>query len=153
WRRMECTQPLPPNPANFRFSGVDGRGQQLLLREPSQNRGAALIRIEDPKGGREGYTFDIEWRFGSGPVGNGGFDRDRGPFDRGDGDLRWNDELSFRGRGDGYFRNFRGRDDVLGDCEVNIDRGGRVSVTFVTDRRARLTLSGRLVRFERDRIV
>src|SRR5262245_55071998 len=50
WRRMECNMPLPPNPYEFRFSGVDGRGRQILLREPSQNRGAALIRIEDPKG-------------------------------------------------------------------------------------------------------
>src|SRR3982074_944430 len=31
WRRFECTSPLPPNPADFRFAGVDGRGHQELV--------------------------------------------------------------------------------------------------------------------------
>src|SRR5438876_489346 len=57
WRRLECNQPLPANPRGFRFTGIDGRGDQILLREPSQNRGAALVRIEDHRPGREGYTF------------------------------------------------------------------------------------------------
>src|ERR1044071_9474408 len=35
WPRMECNQPLPQNPQGFRFSGVDGRGRQSLLRDPS----------------------------------------------------------------------------------------------------------------------
>ena len=70
WRRFECTSPMPPNPGDFRFSGVDGRGRQTLVRDPRDSRGTAVIRIEDPKGGREGYTFDIEWRgFGGGPSG------------------------------------------------------------------------------------
>ena len=30
WRRFECTGPMPANPANFRFAGVDGRGRQTL---------------------------------------------------------------------------------------------------------------------------
>ena len=28
WRRFECTGPMPANPSNVRFSGVDGRGRQ-----------------------------------------------------------------------------------------------------------------------------
>src|SRR5437868_14617625 len=28
WRRFECTGPLPSNPAEFRFAGVDGRGDR-----------------------------------------------------------------------------------------------------------------------------
>ncbi|HEY2844977.1 MAG TPA: hypothetical protein VGJ09_15050 [Bryobacteraceae bacterium] len=151
WRRMECTEPLPPNPADFHFSGVDGRGRQTLLRDPANNRGTAVVRIEDPQGGREGYTFDIEWRSGGG---GGNFDRgpvrdDPGP--RG-GDLRWNDEIRFRGRGDGDFNNFRGPDDRLYDCEVSVDRRGQVSVTFQTARRSRLTFTGQLTRFDRDTI-
>ena len=35
---------------------------QTLIRDPRNNRGIAVVRLEDPKGGREGYTFDIEWR-------------------------------------------------------------------------------------------
>jgi hypothetical protein len=62
WRRMECNQPMPANPEDFRFEGRDGRGRVTLQRDPRQNRGVAVIRIEDPKGGREGYTFDLIWR-------------------------------------------------------------------------------------------
>lgn len=79
WRRFECTAPLPPNPLNFRFSGVDGRGRQTLVREPG-NGGAAVVRIEDPQGGQEGYTFDLTWGGGGSP---GGFrPDDRRPDDR-----------------------------------------------------------------------
>ena len=177
WRRMECNQPLPQNPADFRFSGVDGRGRQTLLRDPANNRGAAVIRIEDPQGGREGYTFDIQWRGTGGGFDRGGDDRGRdggfdrgrdggfdrgrdGGFDRGrddgyrgDRDGRWNDELHFTGRGDGDFNNFRGPDDRLYDCEVTVDRRGQVTVTFQNDRRSRSTFTGRLTRFERDLII
>jgi hypothetical protein len=60
WRRFVCNDVMPPNPRGFRFRGIDGRGRQELVQEP--RRGSpAVIRIEDPKGGREGYTFDLEW--------------------------------------------------------------------------------------------
>jgi hypothetical protein len=62
WVRFECNDTLPRQPDDFKFSGVDGRGRQTLIRDPRGNRGVAVIRIEDSKGGREGYTFDIEWR-------------------------------------------------------------------------------------------
>jgi len=65
WRRFQCTEPLPFNPGDFRFIGVDGRGSVRLLRDPRNNRGDAVVRIDDPRGGREGYTFDFQWR-GSG---------------------------------------------------------------------------------------
>src|SRR6266700_7413182 len=51
WRRFECTGPLPANPANFRFAGVDGRGRQTLARDPRNNGGTAVIQIEDSQGG------------------------------------------------------------------------------------------------------
>jgi hypothetical protein len=60
WRRFECTGPLPPNPVDFRFAGVDGRGRQQLVQDP-RNGGTAVVRIEDPQGGSEGYTFDLFW--------------------------------------------------------------------------------------------
>ena len=60
--RFECNDTLPRYPDDFKFSGIDGRGRQTLIRDPRENRGIALIRLEDPKGGSEGYTFDIEWR-------------------------------------------------------------------------------------------
>jgi hypothetical protein len=60
WRRFECTGPLPSNPGNFRFTGVDGRGRQQLIHDP-RSGGSALVRIDDPDNGSEGYTFDITW--------------------------------------------------------------------------------------------
>jgi hypothetical protein len=65
WRRFECTGPLPANPVDFRFSGVDGRGRQQLVADP-RNGGAAVVRIEDTSGGPEGYTFDLTWGQGNG---------------------------------------------------------------------------------------
>lgn len=73
WRRLECNQPLPNNPGDFKFVGIDGRGRQQLVRDPGSSGGVAVIRIEDPKGGTEGYTGDIQWRSGNnnwGGVGN-----------------------------------------------------------------------------------
>ena len=34
WRRFQCSAPLPRNPAEFRFLGIDGRGRQQLVRDP-----------------------------------------------------------------------------------------------------------------------
>ena len=89
---------MPPNPANFHFAGVDGRGRQQLIRDP-RDGGVAVVRIEDPKSGSEGYTFDLTWE-GSGYLGapdpyqgrrddrtypdDGGYRNDRGYVNRED---------------------------------------------------------------------
>ncbi len=73
WTRMECTDPLPYSMSDFRFSGVDGRGQVRLVQDPRNNNGMAVIHIDDPKSGSEGYTFDIEWTGASGGAPTGGF--------------------------------------------------------------------------------
>jgi hypothetical protein len=66
-RRFECTSVMPPNPVDFRFRGIDGRGRQTLTRDP-RNGGTAVVRIEDREGGAEGYTFEILWSNGGGNV-------------------------------------------------------------------------------------
>jgi hypothetical protein len=66
WRRFVCNTPMTPNPAGFRFAGVDGRGRQTLVRAPERG-GPAVVRIEDQQGGSEGYTFDFFWQMGGGP--------------------------------------------------------------------------------------
>src|SRR5581483_5075240 len=65
WRRFVCNMPMPMNPQAFRFEGVDGRGRQTLTRLPE--RGPAVVRIEDPQGGAEGYTFRFYWRVEGAP--------------------------------------------------------------------------------------
>lgn len=87
WRRFECSSVMPARPVSFRFAGVDGRGNQRLIADPGRN-GTAVVHIDDPKSGSEGYTFDIMWDGVAGyvppaapPVGivqprREGFDRD-----------------------------------------------------------------------------
>jgi hypothetical protein len=72
WRRFQCSAPLPRNPGDFRFRGIDGRGRVELIRDPRDSGGRAVVRIEDSQGGREGYTFDLEWRGGGGGYSGGG---------------------------------------------------------------------------------
>jgi len=78
WRRFDCTAPMPLNPPGFRFSGVDGRGRQTLVRDP-RGGGAAVIRIDDPDGGADKYKFDLFW--GGAPERGRFEDRDRGRRD------------------------------------------------------------------------
>ena len=114
WRRFECNGVMPPNPGDFRFQGIDGRGRQSLIRDPRRSQGSAVILIEDRDNGAEGYTFDIMWSAGGGydsrDYGNGTYPRDgnrtRGLengnarlFDRVRNDLN-NARNSMRGRGD-----------------------------------------------------
>jgi len=180
WRRLQCNMPMPPNPAEFKFSPQEGRGRQRLLQDPGSNRGVTIVRIEDSDGGSEGYKFDLEWRgttggvisdggFGGGGFGNnngGGFgnggnnNSGGGIFDgpgnkgKGKGGVQgWNQQIDFRGRGEGYFRNFRGSDDVLSDAVVQINRNGRVDVQLTTGPRERISLTGRLISVDRDRLV
>lgn len=66
WRRFQCDGRMPVNMSDFQFKGIDGRGRVELIQDPRNNNGVAMVRIEDSKGGSEGYTFDLEWRGGSG---------------------------------------------------------------------------------------
>lgn len=59
FRRFVCNSPMPPNSAGIRFQGVDGRGRQNLV--SGGGNGPVVVRIEDPQGGEEGYTFDLTW--------------------------------------------------------------------------------------------
>jgi hypothetical protein len=60
----ECSQPLPGgrNIRDFQFRGIDGRGEVRLIEQPNdRNGGRAIVRIRDPRGGSEGYTFRLNW--------------------------------------------------------------------------------------------
>jgi hypothetical protein len=118
WRRLQCSAPLPRNPSDFRFQGIDGRGRAQLIREPGQNRGVAVVRIEDSKGGREGYTFDLEWRGGSDP-GFPGYD-----------DNRRNDDRRYDGRPND--RRYNRNDDRYSDND-NRNNSNFISITCSSD--------------------
>ena len=72
WRRLDCNQPLPTNPSNFKFNGVDGHGKQTLSADPNANGGVAVVRIDNNRNGSEGYTGDITWSGGSNSGSNWG---------------------------------------------------------------------------------
>jgi len=136
WRRFECTGPLPRNPGDFRFAGVDGRGHQQLVRDP-RNGGAAIVRIDDPGGGSEGYTFDIMWGNAAPPL--QGREDDRG-FGR-DGNRRLDDHGPGSGRdGDAFYHDradvFRGdswRMHLFARIREDLDHVQTVTFPFGSD--------------------
>jgi hypothetical protein len=73
WTRLECTSALPYNMSDFRFKGIDGRGKVRLVQDPRNNNSVAVVRIDDPGSGAEGYTFEIQWDGASGGAPTGGF--------------------------------------------------------------------------------
>jgi hypothetical protein len=62
WRRFQCTGPIPHHPREFSLVGLEGRGTLQLVRDPSRGGGRAVVRIDDPRGGRGLYSFDLQWR-------------------------------------------------------------------------------------------
>jgi len=140
WRRFECTGPLPQNPGDFRFAGVDGRGRQQLVRDP-RNGGSAVVRIEDPDNGSEGYTFDIMWGNAAPPPptrGRGddrGFDRpgSRGPDDHGQGGDRDGD--AFHHDREDAFRREDWRMHVFARIREDLDHVQNATFPFGSDQR------------------
>ena len=155
WRRFICSQIMPMNPVGFRFRGIDGRGRQTLVRAPEGGR-PAVIRIEDPDSGREGYTFDIEWRGDAG----GGYMDDRGPRrdrdDQGRVPGGWTGarggELRFHGDGRGLLDRRNGRDERVRDVMVNVGRDGHVALEFEVQGFRRLVFGGQATRIAPDTV-
>ena len=125
WRRFVCNMPMPPNAPGFRFAGVDGRGRQALVRAPERDN-PAVIRIDDPQSGSEGYTFDIFWQAGGFAAPpppppdrrdeGDRFYRDRDDFYRG---RDWRGHLFERVRQD---LDYVSRDTFRGDDRYRLDR-------------------------------
>lgn len=133
WKRLVCNQPLPRNPQNFQFHGVDGRGSQTLVKDPNSNNGVAVIRVDDPQRGAEGYTGDITWDGGNNNGGwnngnNGGWNNgNNGGWNNGNGN--WNRNPV--GACQNAIRNQAGSrsyGDIQFSNSVNSDRAGNVTV-------------------------
>jgi hypothetical protein len=126
WRRFECSSPMPSNPVNFEFKGIDGRGRQDLIRDP-RNGGVALIQISDQEGGNEGYTFDVMW--GNRGGGNQPYPDNQSYNNQ---DPRYNapfydDDRRYRPgyRESGYYRQYNhgfATEEAVRICEVAIER-------------------------------
>lgn len=153
----ECNAPLPRNGEirNFRFRGIDGRGNPRLVQEPgSRNYYVAVVNVQDPKGGDESYTFELTWewdgRGGSG--GGGGIFPNRpstrptppsggGIFPEGPGDSSLPD-MNTSIAGNGMLDDGNQRHNLV-DASVRV-RSGSCQITFTTDRRQSLELKGRV---------
>lgn len=67
WQRFQCNAPLPRKPVDFRFAGINGRGSMRLIQDPRATSGRAVVQINDPRGGRGNYAFELRWRPAGGP--------------------------------------------------------------------------------------
>ena len=138
WRRFQCSGPMPDNPAEFRFSGVNGRGSQQLVSDP-RNGGAAVVRIDDEQGGPGNYTFAITWSGGDARQQDfrGQGDRNQGDFNR----ERFSQNDAVRSCQNAVRQQaaerFNGRDLVFRRIESDNNPGPRDSVSGVFDVRRR----------------
>jgi hypothetical protein len=152
----ECNMPLPDRPvSDFNFEVKDSRGDIRLIAEPSRrNNWTALVMIRDSSGGQGRYHFRLTWDMrdpgptaGGRPGGFGGDDRPG----RGGPGFVWNNTIDFRGNGRGMAA-MNGFEQRLGDVVVDVDRGGRVLVTFRAERGRELVFTGQIVSREGGRI-
>jgi len=160
----DCNAPLPNRKAeDFVFEKKEGRGDVRLIEEPSRRSDfQAVVHIRDGDGGEGRYHFRLSWKLdedhdfhGSERVPNR-FDDDnrrgRDDFHREGGGLAWNNTFHSGGRGRGL-STLNGRDsDPLTDASIDIDRGGKIFVSFRTDRGRMLTFSGSLMAPEGERL-
>jgi hypothetical protein len=130
WIRLDCTQPLPQNTRDLQFRGLNGRGRQRLVGD----RGAAVVRIEDPQGGSGRYVGEISW---DGRGGNWGPDPGRPPGNGGNwggGDGGWSGQnggtFQFNGDGRGFLNRRNGPDARVRDVRLTLDRRGFVNLAF-----------------------
>src|SRR5439155_18148114 len=160
----ECNEPLPDRGIqNFNFQVLDSRNEIRLLAEPSRrNDSTAIVRIRDSDGGEGRYHFRLSWEMTGTDYRRGDdrrdSDRDRPPF-RGDPDDRrgppgfsWNNVVNFQGRGRGSASLSGFGEQRLSDVNVDIDRGGKIVVTFRAERGRPITFLGFLTAVEGGRL-
>jgi hypothetical protein len=135
----ECNFPLPDREVRgFTFQVVDSRNL-IELREPPSPRNdfAAIVHIRDSASGFGRYHFRLTWDAAA--IGEPRRDteirRDDGGR-RGPEGFAWNNVVSFRGRGQGESR-LNEYSQRLSDVSVDIDRGGKIVVSFAGGRGGR----------------
>jgi hypothetical protein len=149
----ECNLPLPDRDMrDFNFQVIDSRNEISMVEPPSRrNDFAVIVRIRDSAGGFGRYHFRLSWAIGATselpPPGG-----DRSPnFPRDDGGRRpgggfaWNNAMHFNapGRGGSTLSGYGAQ--RLNDATVDIDRGGRIQVSFRTSTGRPITFSGTVI--------
>jgi len=149
----ECNAPLPDrNLEGFNFQVMDSRNEIRLVAEPSRrNDFTAVVHIRDSAGGEGRYHFRLSWVMGGGgpPV-----ERREPPMERRGGGpgFSWNNTIDFRGQGRGASAFNNSPEQRLLDVTVNVDRGGRIAVSFRSERGRPLSFTGTLIASEGGRL-
>jgi hypothetical protein len=127
-----CNLPLPDRDIRgFEFQTIEGRNEMRLVEPPSpRDNFAAIVRIRDSAGGFGRYHFRLTWDAAASgpPPRQSDLDRPRGPEG-----FAWNNTVNFRGRGTGESR-LNDYSQRLGDVSVDIDRAGKIVVSFMPER-------------------
>jgi hypothetical protein len=143
----ESSAPLPDrNIEGFNFQAIDSRDEIRLVAEPSRlNNFTAVVHIRN-SGGAGRYHFRLSWV----TTGSGGPTEER----RGGGPgFSWNNTIDFHGQGHGAWALNNSGEERLFDVSVNVDRGGRILVTFRGERgRPPLAFTGTLIASENGRL-
>ncbi len=155
----ECNAPLPDRDVpGFNFQVVDSRNEIRLLAEPSRrNDFTAIVRIRDGAGGEGRYHFRLSWQMTGGDFRSGN-DRPGPNFDRppdsrrGGPGFSWNNVVNFQGRGRGSASINNFGQQQLSDVNVDIDRGGKIVVSFRVERGRPIMFNGVLIADEGGRL-
>jgi hypothetical protein len=148
----ECNVPLPFGPIEaFNFQVVESRNEIRLVAEPSRRDDwAAVVHIRDTAGGFGRYHFRLSWTIAAvAPPRESRRDEDFHPGQRGGG-LSWNNAVHYASPGRGESRMGDMGAERLGPVSVDIDRGGRVLVSFRTEGGRALSFNGTLMAQEGD---
>jgi len=156
----ECNAPLPDRDfQGFRFEVMDSRNEIRLIEEPSRrNDFTAVVHIRDSASGYGRYHFRLSWALqGPGGFDAPGGDRPGGPPDFGRRDDRgggfaWNNVIHYSGAGRGASNLSGVGQQRLFDANVDIDRGGKIQVTFRTDSGRPMTFLGNVIGRDGDTI-
>jgi len=143
----ECNAPLPDRDLQgFSFQVVDSRNEIRLVAEPSRrNDFTAMVHIHDTASGQGRYHFRLSWVMGG--AGDPAEER------RGGGPgFSWNNTIDYRGQGHGSSALNNSGEERLFDVSVNVDRGGRILVTFRRERGRPLSFTGTLIASEGGRL-
>jgi hypothetical protein len=144
----ECNAALPDRDLEgFGFQAIDSRNEMRLVVEPSRGNGfTAIVHIGGSGGGAGRYHFRLSWAIG----GSGGPTKER----RGGGPgFSWNNTVDYQGQGHGSSALNNLGEQELYAVTVNVDRGGRILVSFRSERgRPQLSFTGTLIASEGGRL-
>lgn len=143
--RLDVRDDLPRMGGQLGVQRVDGRGEVEVLQQPSpRNDYTAMLRIRDPRSGRDNYRLVVSWM----PVGNGWDPRDdRRRDDDWDRDRVRDGRDDRRGRDDDWGDRGRGRDDDWGNRGRGRGSFGQLSWSGDVDDVVDIHIQGRRVEY------